>query len=428
VPTADLTILRERLVEDVRRTSGTISSAVADALRSVPRHLFVPEVTPETAYRDEAIVTKRDEDGHPISSSSQPAIMVLMLDQLGLAPGQRVLEIGAGTGYNAALISQLVAPGGEVVSVDIDLDLVQRARSNLARAGYPQVTVACADGAEGFAARAPYDRIIATVGVWDLVPSWLDQLAPGGRIVVPLDLRGVQRSAAFERADGHWESLSVVSCGFMRLRGALAGPERTHLLDRDADLSIMMPNGGDLDRQALLAALAQPPTRRPTGVTTSPAEIFRGLGLWLAINEPRWCVVSQSCSASGPQLWAVPLRIQDLKITAGILDQDGIAVLAGGPEDSPAHDAVAQDHEPGTAPVHALVALGYGPGGERLAAELAAHLRAWDAAGRPGNEGLRIAAYPKSTPDRKLGNRTIIDKRYTRLALSWPAADSTRSG
>jgi hypothetical protein len=79
--TGDLTALREKLVEDLRELAGTISGAVVGALRSVPRHVFVPEVPPETAYRDEAIVTKRDPDGHPISSSSQPMIMAMMLEQ-----------------------------------------------------------------------------------------------------------------------------------------------------------------------------------------------------------------------------------------------------------------------------------------------------------------------------------------------------------
>jgi protein-L-isoaspartate(D-aspartate) O-methyltransferase len=404
--TVDPAVLRETLVGQVRENAGTISTAVSDALRAVPRHLFLPEVPTEAAYRDDAIVTKRDPDGLPISSSSQPTIMAIMLDQLGVAPGQRVLEIGAGTGYNAALISHLVAPGGEVVSVDIDLDLVQRARASLAQAGYPQVTVVCADGSDGFAAGAPYDRIIATVGVPDLAPAWLDQLASDGRMVMPLDLGGVQRSVAFERADGHWVSRSAVACGFMRLRGGSAGPERTHVLDRDADLSILVPNGGDLDRGAVLTALAQPPTRRATQVTTGSAQVMRDLGLWLAISEPRWCALSESNSAENPRLSGAPQRVQHLRITVGMRGSDGIAVLTV---------------EPGGALDKEMVAVGYGAGGERLATELAAHVRAWDSAGRPGDERLRIDAYPKSTLDHELPDRIVMEKKHSLLALSWPA-------
>lgn len=180
--------LREELVSQVR-TRG-ISEVVTDALRAVPRHVFLPDLPAETVYRDDAIVTKRDGGGRPISSSSQPAIMALMLDQLGVEPGQRVLEIGTGTGYNAALLAHLVGPEGQVVSVDIDPELVTLAGEHLAVAGHPEVRLVCGDGSEGFWPGAPYDRVISTVGVWDLAPAWLGQLGPGGRLVAPLDLRG----------------------------------------------------------------------------------------------------------------------------------------------------------------------------------------------------------------------------------------------
>src|SRR5439155_3863055 len=136
---------RERLVAEVLQTSGIRDERIAAALRDVPRHLFLPHLPPEDAYLDDAIVTKRDADGQPISSSSQPAIMAIMLDQLTLAPGQRVLEIGAGTGYNAALMQHIVGAPGAVISVDIDADLADRAREHLASAGYPDVTVVAAD-------------------------------------------------------------------------------------------------------------------------------------------------------------------------------------------------------------------------------------------------------------------------------------------
>ena len=228
---ADLARMRDRMVAQVTAGAWPVSDAVVGAMRVVPRHLFLPDVPAELAYRDDAIVTRRGPDGQPTSSSSQPTIMAIMLDQLGLAPGQRVLEIGAGTGYNAALMKYIVGPAGLVVTVDLDEDVAREAAAHLAAAGYPDVTVVAADGAEGYPADAPYDRIIATVGVSDLAPAWLAQLGPAGRIVVPLDLRGSQRSVAFERdpgataSTGVWRSRSVVPCGFMRMRGSLAGPE-----------------------------------------------------------------------------------------------------------------------------------------------------------------------------------------------------------
>jgi protein-L-isoaspartate(D-aspartate) O-methyltransferase len=130
MPMGETRPLRHRLVEELRRSSALADEAVADAFLAVPRHLFVPGVPPERAYRDEAIATKI-EGGRPVSSSSQPAIMAIMLEQLDVRPGMRVLEIGAGTGYNAALLQHLVGPRGRVVTIDIDPEVVAWARERL---------------------------------------------------------------------------------------------------------------------------------------------------------------------------------------------------------------------------------------------------------------------------------------------------------
>ena len=214
VADSDLSRLQDRMVTSVTASGRPVSDAVVAAMRAVPRHLFLPELPAELAYRNEAIVTRRGADGQPTSSSSQPTIMAYMLDQLHVGPGQRVLEIGAGTGYNAALLQQLVGAGGRVVTVDLDGDVARQAAAHLAAAGYPEVTVVQADGAAGYPAGAPYDRIIATVGVSDLAPAWLDQLAPGGRIVVPLDLRGIP---AFGGAGVGWCVLAEPFGGAVRV-------------------------------------------------------------------------------------------------------------------------------------------------------------------------------------------------------------------
>ncbi|WP_433240772.1 methyltransferase, FxLD system [Streptosporangium sp. CA-135522] len=381
--------LREDLVAQVRERG--ISRAVADALLTVPRHVFLPQVPVHAVYQDEAIVTKRDAWGRPISSSSQPAIMALMLDQLGVEPGQRVLEIGTGTGYNAALLSHLVGAEGQVVSVDIDADLATRARGHLSEAGHPEVIVVCGDGAQGFAPRAPYDRVIATVGVWDLAPAWLDQLSPAGRIVLPLDLRGVQRSVALEQADGHWTSRSVLPCGFMRMRGPFAGPERTWVLDRGSDLTISLPEGGEVGD--VLAALGGPVTELFTGVSTGRAQLVDGLSLWLAVHESRWCALSE---AQPGWLASGPLDSRGFKTVVGIVEGGSLCVL-----ESEAYDT--------------LVARGFGPGGARLAGDLVAHIETWDAAGRPMTTGLHIDAHLTTAP----GDGPVIRKRHTTLALSW---------
>jgi protein-L-isoaspartate(D-aspartate) O-methyltransferase len=264
--TEDFASLRMALAEAV---SGSTGPLVARALRTVPRHLFLPGVPPEQVYSDEAIVTKRDADGSALSSSSQPTLMAAMLDTLALAPGHRVLEIGAGTGYNAALIRHIVGPSGAVVSIDIDLDTVEDARANLAGAGFGDVTVLCRDGAEGAAEHAPFDRLIVTVGLSDLSPDWLAQLSPGARLVMPIDLRGPMLCVTFEReAAGYWASRAVQPCGFIRVRGALAGSSR----DVTPAESLTMHLPGRLHVDAYPAGTAVP--SRPGLVIDRPATRF----------------------------------------------------------------------------------------------------------------------------------------------------------
>ena len=167
------------------RASGRAGATVTAAFLTVPRHVFLPQVEAAQAYQDRAIVTKSDARGLPVSSSTQPAMMAIMLEQLELAAGQRVLEIGTGTGYNAAVIATIVGEAGAVVTIDIEPDVVDQARASLAAAGFAGVTVVRGDGADGVPGLAPYDRIIVTAGAWDLAPRWRAQLGAGGRIVLP---------------------------------------------------------------------------------------------------------------------------------------------------------------------------------------------------------------------------------------------------
>jgi len=220
--TPDSETVRRRLVEDLTRRDLIRTPAVEGAFLRVPRERFVPELAEErgleAVYRDEPLATKMD-GGYAVSSSSQPAIMAEMLERLDLAPGQRVLEIGAGTGYNAALLAELA---GDVVTVDVDAELAEKARARLVGGGHA-AEVVVGDGMAGWPAGAPYDRIIVTATPPHVPAAWRDQLREGGLIEVPLPL-GHDGAAAFvvvtfRRAGDDLVSTAIVPGAFMAFRG-----------------------------------------------------------------------------------------------------------------------------------------------------------------------------------------------------------------
>src|SRR5512133_659623 len=214
--------LNQALVDELKKQGIIQSPSVEAAFREVLRHQFLPGTALEAVYSDRAISAKQDQAGQWVSSSSQPAMMAIMLEQLGLQPGHNVLEIGTGPGYNAALMAHIVGETGRVVTVEIDEDLVEAAREHLARAGFEHVQVVCADGGYGYPDVAPFDRIILTAGAFDITPAWWSQIKPEGRIVLPLLFRGAMKSIAFEHVDDHLVSISVNDCGFISLRGDFA--------------------------------------------------------------------------------------------------------------------------------------------------------------------------------------------------------------
>jgi methyltransferase of ATP-grasp peptide maturase system len=217
----DDTRLRTALVEQLVDAGLLHSERWRGAFERVPRHVFVPRVFLDrdadgwfvpldgdlpghhdewlrTVYCDDTLITQLDGDdrvwktvmaegrvtGLPTSSSSQPALMATMLEALDVKDGQRVLEIGTGTGYNAALMCEGL-DAENVVSVDIDAALVEAAKERLAGLDY-RPTVAAVDGGEGFADGAPYDRIMATCSLPGVPRAWIAQVRRGGRILVNL--------------------------------------------------------------------------------------------------------------------------------------------------------------------------------------------------------------------------------------------------
>jgi protein-L-isoaspartate(D-aspartate) O-methyltransferase len=390
---------------------------VEAAFRQVPRHLFVPELQPQLVYQDESVVVKVGADGTPISSSSQPTMMAIMLDQLGLERGHHVLEIGAGTGYNAALMAHIVGEAGRVVTVDIDAELTARASASLAAAGYGQVKVACADGGLGYVSGAPYDRIILTVGAWDIAPQWLDQLAPGGRIVLPLAVRGLQLSVALDLDDGHLTSRSAVRCGFIRLAGALAGPEV--LLPagpQPGGVRFETDDGRPLDAEAVYEALTGPAVVVVAELPAVTGAELNDADLWLTLAEPGLVRVSVLGGSPGDPAAGALRPFGGLAETARADGRLGIAVAAQAKTRQAESGA-------GSASATALLVRGYGPSGTELAGYLAARAGTWHRLGRPGIEDLRVRVYPAGmpggSPDGEPTRGLIIRRPSATLLRDW---------
>ena len=430
------------------------SPAVERAFRAVPRHLFLPTFPLTEAYADEAVPT-RFADGAATSSASQPSMMAIMLEQLELRPGQRVLEVGAGTGYNAALMATIVGGDGAVTAVDIDQDLVDSAAEHLAAAaahlaavGSAQVQLACGDGALGHADGAPYDRIVLTVGSDDVRPEWVSQLAPGGRLLLPLAVRGSQLSVALDLGqDGVLRSDSVQSCMFIRLRGIGSGSTgRLPLADTGLVVEVP-PDSTAVDTQRLSAALAEPgrPVQPPFALRQ--VDIWDGFGLWLALTEPRaFRLVSLPKPAEpedGPgeeEILADGSEVREggsAWFGARIGGRIGARMGSGRREIvreatdladellqvGPTFATVALTTPQGPPGLAAVVQRGdgpqtirpFGPAGVDLAAVLVGSMQAWAAVGRPGAPDWRITVVP-GEPTVTSGPGVVVKRHGSVLA------------
>ena len=264
---ADARELRDSMIDQTKRRGLEFGPAIEEAFRTVPRELFLPGVALERVYSGDAITTKQDVEGRPISSSSEVGIMIAMAQLLDVAPGHRILEIGAGTGYNAAILSRLVGERGAVTTVDIDPEIAAQARQNLAAAGFHRVAVIASDGWEAASANALYDRIEITASVSDLSPSWVAQLAEGGLIVFPFVLRaGMQTVIALRKQGAELVSTGVTPGGFMRLRGQGEARPRTTRVDQfDVEMFDGLVEGAEETIAALLRTAPRAAVAPPLG-------------------------------------------------------------------------------------------------------------------------------------------------------------------
>ncbi|MCB9558325.1 MAG: protein-L-isoaspartate(D-aspartate) O-methyltransferase [Deltaproteobacteria bacterium] len=203
--------LRNRMVEDQLIARGIGDAAVLAAMRETPRHLFVEDQLLTRAYADQPL---RISHGQTIS---QPYMVARTLELARLQPADRVLEVGAGSGYQTAVLSRLAA---HVDGLEIIPELAESAAATLIRIGVRNATIHACDGTLGLPSRAPFDAIVVAAGGPQVPPPLLQQLADGGRLVVPLGPPDSQTLTLFRRDGDSFHETRHTLCRFVDLRGA----------------------------------------------------------------------------------------------------------------------------------------------------------------------------------------------------------------
>ncbi|SIT35940.1 Protein-L-isoaspartate O-methyltransferase 1 [Paraburkholderia piptadeniae] len=209
---------RRQMVDSQIASRGVRDPRVLDAMRTLPRHVFVPHHLTEFAYSDTPLPLA---GGQTIS---QPFIVARMIEAAELSPQDRVPDIGTGSGYAAAVASRLAS---HVDSIERDASLAASARETLSANGFANIDVLDADGTLGWASRAPFDAIIAAAGGPDVPPAWRDQLAMGGRLVMPIGThRERQRLVKLARASAtQFDEEDLGEVHFVPLIGEQGWPE-----------------------------------------------------------------------------------------------------------------------------------------------------------------------------------------------------------
>jgi protein-L-isoaspartate(D-aspartate) O-methyltransferase len=397
--------LRDQLTDRLLDTKVIRTAGVETAFRQTPRHLFLPGVPLDQAYADSPVYTKQDAAGASISAASQPWLVAGMLEQLGAQPGERIMEAGAGTGYNAAIMAAIVGETGHVTTIDVDEDLVEGAREHLTAAAAGNVEVILGDGALGYPQGAPYDRIIATVGAFEVPAAWLDQLAPAGRLVVPLRLRGTSsRSIIFERGEDGWRSQGSQLAVFMPLRGIADDARRIVTLTPQKDVTLQVHKDQAADDLALAGVLDTGRHEDWTGVIFPPDVPYEWMELWLCLrlgNALMRMNVEPSATGRGQVTPMFPWG--SMATTRG----RDLAYLTTRP--APPAEGGGKLYEVGV--------IGHGPAGQELAHEAAEEVRTWDKEYRHRSVQFELPDNP-ATSDPASG-RFVLDRPAHPITITW---------
>jgi protein-L-isoaspartate(D-aspartate) O-methyltransferase len=215
--TLDYTRAREKMVQEQIIDRGIQDPRVIEAMRKIPRHLFVPDALLGRAYGDTALPIG---DGQTIT---QPYVAAYMTEALGLRGHERVLEVGTGSGYQAAILACLAE---RVYSVERIRSLLEKARKALDRVHSLNVMTKLSDGSYGWQEEAPFDAILITAGAPSIPPPLADQLKIGGTMVIPVGERNTQRLIRIRRDSRGWSEENLMKCNFVALVGEYGWAKR----------------------------------------------------------------------------------------------------------------------------------------------------------------------------------------------------------
>jgi protein-L-isoaspartate(D-aspartate) O-methyltransferase len=201
---------RRAMVEQQLRARDIRDPRVLETMLEVPRHLFVPPEYADSAYSDQPLII-----GHG-QTISQPYMVAAMTEALDLTGTERILEVGAGSGYQAAILGRLAR---EVIALELDPRLAEAAANRLARLGFTNVQILTGDGSMGYPEKAPYDAIVVSAAAQSVPPPLLEQLAPSGRLLIPVGPPDSQELLRFRRAGKTFTREVLHGCRFVPLLG-----------------------------------------------------------------------------------------------------------------------------------------------------------------------------------------------------------------
>lgn len=319
----------QRLIDLLVERGDIRTRRVEDAFRAHPRHVFLPGQDLRHVYDPmHAIPIRWGEKGEVLSSSTAPNVMAFMLEALDVQEGQRVLEVGAGSGYNAALLADLVGAQGAVTTIELDEEVARAARERLAAGSPDHLEVVVSDGWLGLADGGAFDRIVVTAGASDLSPHWVEQLVDGGLLVVPLRLPFAQCIVAFRKDGASLRSTAVTGGGFIPLRGGYeenAPPPSSPPLSLSTGrwiLTFPAERIPDLPLRALPELLSHDPSVEPAPASCAET------GWWLALEAAStvWLVEQRPGSRAPPtRRGGIGLLVVEPLSAAVVIDKELLA-------------------------------------------------------------------------------------------------------